>query len=57
MSDILARIADYKRAEVAERKGRIGLSDLEDRRQRPPPRLVVFKAALDRGSAGGKARP
>jgi indole-3-glycerol phosphate synthase len=53
MSDILARIADYKRAEVAERKGRISVSDLETAAGTvSAPR--GFKAALERGAAGGK---
>jgi len=53
MSDILARIAEYKRAEVAERKGRITLSDLNAAaKATSAPR--EFRAALERGSAGGK---
>ena len=53
MSDILARIADYKRAEVAERKGRVTLRELEAAaKAASPPR--GFRAALRQGSAGGK---
>ena len=53
MSDILARIADYKRAEVADRKGRITTEALEAAaRAASPPR--GFRSALKRGSAGGK---
>ena len=53
MSDILSRIADYKRAEVAERKAKTTLIDLEAAAKAAPP-ARGFRAALDRGSAGGK---
>ncbi len=53
MSDILAKIADYKRVDVAERKGKISVSDLEAAaKAAPPPR--GFGAALEKGSADGK---
>jgi indole-3-glycerol phosphate synthase len=53
MSDILAKIAHYKRAEVAERKARTPLAGLEAAaKAAPPPR--GFQAALERGSANGK---
>ena len=52
MSDILAKIADYKRAEVAERQARTPLADLEiAAKAASPPR--GFQAALERGSAKG----
>jgi indole-3-glycerol phosphate synthase len=53
MSDILAQIADYKRAEVAERKGRTPLTALEAAaKDASPPR--GFLAALECGAASGK---
>jgi indole-3-glycerol phosphate synthase len=53
MSDILARIADYKRAEVAERKGRTTLADLDAAaKAASPPR--GFLSAVRARSAGGQ---
>ncbi len=53
MSDILARIAEYKRAEVAERKAKTTLADLEAAaKAASPPR--GFRAALARKSADGR---
>jgi indole-3-glycerol phosphate synthase len=51
MSDILSRIADYKRAEVADRKARLTIDQLEAAAARAtPPR--GFAAALGRAPAG-----
>jgi indole-3-glycerol phosphate synthase len=53
MSDILAKIADYKRAEVAERKSCTTIAELEAAaKAAPPPR--GFRVALESGSAAGK---
>jgi indole-3-glycerol phosphate synthase len=53
VSDILARIAEYKRAEVAERKAKTTLADLEAAaKAASPPR--GFRAALARKSADGR---
>jgi indole-3-glycerol phosphate synthase len=52
MSDILSRIADYKRVDVASRKAARSLSDLEAAaRDASPPR--GFKAALERAHTPG----
>jgi indole-3-glycerol phosphate synthase len=53
MSDILAKIADYKRAEVADRKARITFTELEAAAKVAPP-LRDFRTALDHGSANGR---
>jgi indole-3-glycerol phosphate synthase len=53
MTDILASIAEYKRAEVAARKARVSIADLEGAaKSASPPR--GFRTALERGSVGGK---
>ena len=53
MSNILSRIADYKRIDVAERKTRTRLEALEaEAAKASPPR--GFRKALERHSAGGK---
>jgi indole-3-glycerol phosphate synthase len=53
MSDILAKIADYKRGEVAERKARRSQAQVEaDARAASAPR--GFKAALERAHAPGR---
>ncbi len=53
MNDILAQIAAYKRADVAERQARTTLGELETAaKAASPPR--GFMGALERGSAGGK---
>jgi indole-3-glycerol phosphate synthase len=53
VSDILARIAEYKRAEVAKRKAKIAFADLEAAaKAASPPR--GFRAALARKSADGR---
>lgn len=53
MSNILSRIADYKRIDVAERKTRTRLEALEAAAAKAsPPR--GFRKALERHSAGGK---
>ncbi len=51
MSDILAKIADYKRAEVAERKRATSLDALEARAKAASP-PHGFAAALGRAPAG-----
>ncbi len=53
MSDILSRIADYKREEVVARKALRGLGDLDvEIRLATPPR--GFRAALERAHAPGR---
>ena len=53
MTDILARIAEYKRADVAERKARRSQTSVEvDAASASPPR--GFKAALERARAPGR---
>jgi indole-3-glycerol phosphate synthase len=54
MSDILSRIADYKRDEVAERKARRPLAEMEAlaRTAASPPR--GFRAALERAHRPGR---
>lgn len=53
MSDILDKIADYKRGEVAERKAARSLAELESAaRAASPPR--GFRKALERAHAPGK---
>jgi indole-3-glycerol phosphate synthase len=54
MSDILSRIADYKRDEVAERKARRPLAEMEAlaRTAASPPR--AFRAALERAHRPGR---
>ena len=47
MSDILTRIADYKRDEVTERRRRITLDELEARAAAASP-TRGFRAALER---------
>ncbi|MBI5941606.1 MAG: indole-3-glycerol phosphate synthase TrpC [Caulobacterales bacterium] len=51
MTDILAKIAAYKREEVAERKARYPNIDFHASREAPP---RGFKAALERNHAPGK---
>jgi indole-3-glycerol phosphate synthase len=53
MSDILSKISDYKRVEVAARKTRTTIADLETAAKAAPP-LRGFRAALESGSASGK---
>jgi len=53
VTDILARIAEYKRADVAERKARRSQTSVEaDAASASPPR--GFKAALERARAPGR---
>ena len=53
MSDILDKIADYKRGEVAERKAARGLAELESAaKAASPPR--GFRKALERAHSPGK---
>ncbi len=53
MSDILVEIANYKRIEVADRKTRITLADLEAAAKAAPP-VRGFHAALEQGSVDGR---
>ena len=54
MSDILSRIADYKRVEVADRKARRPLAEMEplERTAATPPR--GFRAALELAHQPGR---
>jgi indole-3-glycerol phosphate synthase len=54
MSDILSRIADYKREEVAERKARRPLAEMEALARTAPSRPRGFRAALERAHQPGR---
>ena len=54
MSDILSRIADYKREEVAERKARRPLAEIEALARAAPSPPRGFRAALERAHRPGR---
>ena len=54
MSDILARIADYKRVEVAERKARRPLAEMEALARAAPSPPRGFRAALEHAHQPGR---
>ena len=54
MSDILSRIADYKRAEVADRKARRPLAQMEALARTAPSPPRGFRAALERAHRPGR---
>jgi indole-3-glycerol phosphate synthase len=54
MSDILSRIADYKREEVAERKARRPLAEVEALARTAPSPPRGFRAALERAHRPGR---
>ena len=54
MSDILSRIADYKRGEVAERKARRPLAEMEALARAAPTPPRGFRAALERAHRPGR---
>src|SRR5689334_2736233 len=53
MADILAKIADYKREEIAAAKRAVSLAELEAR-AKAAPRARGFVAAIERRRAGGQ---